>query len=164
MNKLIIGIIVGILVLGGLAWIARPSTQNTTPAPTNGGKTLTVEEANNYDFGVISMAAGNVVHQFKVKNSGTGPVKIDYMYTSCMCTTASITFGGRQFGPYGMPGHGFTPKINEVISSEEEAIVEVVFDPAAHGPAGVGPVERAVYIEADNNEVLELLISAIVTP
>ncbi|KKT83316.1 MAG: hypothetical protein UW81_C0021G0020, partial [Candidatus Giovannonibacteria bacterium GW2011_GWC2_44_9] len=41
---------------------------------------------------------------------------------------------------------------------------EVVFDPAAHGPAGVGRIERAVYLENSASEALQLKFSATVTP
>ena len=81
-----------------------------------------------------------------------------------MCTTATLKIGGRQKGPYGMLGHGFIPKINETLNSGEEALVEVVFDPAAHGPAGVGPIQRAIAIENNAGEPVELLFAAIVTP
>ncbi|MEK9154817.1 MAG: DUF1573 domain-containing protein [Patescibacteria group bacterium] len=166
MNKTIIGIIVAVLVLGGFIWIARPDSQNSTSAAlsaiSNG--TLTVEEANNYDFGTISMAAGKVKHQFKIKNTGSKGVNIEKIYTSCMCTTAVLMMDGKQFGPYGMPGHGAIPKINKTVNPNEEAVVEVVFDPAAHGPAGVGRIQRTITIENNAGQAIELLFAAIVTP
>ena len=164
MNKTIIGIILGILVLGGLIWIARPDGQsnNTVTATSNG--TLTVEEANNYDFGTISMAAGKVSHTFKIKNTSEEAVMVNKMYTSCMCTTAILSISGKQFGPYGMPGHGAIPKINQTISPGEEADVEVVFDPAAHGPAGVGRIQRTITVENNAGGPVELLLVAVVTP
>lgn len=164
MNKTIISIVVGILVLGGLIWIARPDAQSISSAPTSSNGTLTVEEANNYDFGTISMAAGKVKHQFKIKNTSSEAVSIEKMYTSCMCTTAELTVGVKRFGPYGMPGHAAIPKINQAINPNEEAIVEVVFDPAAHGPAGVGRIERTVTLENNSGRSLELQFAAIVTP
>ena len=89
---------------------------------------------------------------------------INKMYTSCMCTTATLIINGKIFGPYGMQGHGFIPKINEALAPGEEAQIEAIFDPAAHGPAGVGPIERLIYIESSNAPTLELTISAVVTP
>ena len=165
MNKTIIGIVVTVLVLGGLVWIARPNSQIAPAAlSANSNGTLIVEEANNYDFGTISMATGKVNHAFKIRNAGIEPVVIGKMYTSCMCTTASLTIDGKQFGPYGMPGHGFVPKIGQTINPNEEATVEVVFDPAAHGPAGVGRIQRAITIEHNAGQPVELLFDAIVTP
>ena len=46
----------------------------------------------------------------------------------------------------------------------EAAYLDVVFDPAAHGPAGVGPTERAVTIESDAGEPLVLGFTALVRP
>ena len=63
-----------------------------------------------------------------------------------------------------MPGHGFIPGINESLNLNEEAIIEVVFDPAAHGPAGVGKIERLVTVEVENGSPVELAFSAFVKP
>jgi len=164
MNKTIIGIILGVLVLGGLIWIARPDGQNNNVVSATSNGTLTVEEANNYDFGTISMAVGKVSHQFKIKNTSAEAVTVNKIYTSCMCTTAELTIGNKQFGPYGMPGHGVIPKINQTVNPNEEATVEVVFDPAAHGPAGVGRIQRTITIENNAGQPVELLFAAVVTP
>jgi hypothetical protein len=164
MNKTIIGIIIGILVLGGLIWIARPDGQNNNAVSGSSNGSLTIEEANNYDFGSISMAAGKVTHQFKIKNTSAETVSISKMYTSCMCTTATLMIGSKQFGPIGMPGHGAIPLINQAIKPSEEVRVEVVFDPAAHGPAGVGRIGRTVTLENNTGKPVELQFAAIVTP
>jgi len=63
-----------------------------------------------------------------------------------------------------MPGHIAVPRINKSLNPGEEAIVEVVFDPTAHGPAGVGTIQRVVTIENNAGEPLELQFSAVVTP
>jgi len=162
MNKIIIA--VAILILGGIIWAARPEKQNNIVPASAGMGSLIVEEANNYDFGSISMAAGKVKHLFKIKNAGDEPVSVNKMYTSCMCTAASLIKNGERFGPYGMPGHGFIPRIDQTIGPNEEAEIEVVFDPAAHGPAGVGKIERVIIIENDAGERIELQFSATVTP
>ncbi len=166
MNKTnVIGIAIAIAILGGIVWTARPASpelQRGEPNARSNG-TLKAEETN-FDFGQISMAAGKVKHAFKIENTGSGPVAVEKMYTSCMCTEALLMTDGKQFGPYGMPGHGFAPKINGTINPGEEATVEVIFDPAAHGPAGVGRIERVVYLENNAGETLELGFTALVTP
>lgn len=166
MNKTtIIGIIIAIVVLGGIVWIARPDSQtrNIASLSPNSSGILKAEETN-FDFGAISMAAGKVKHAFKIKNTGSESIVIGKMYTSCMCTTASLIMNGKKFGPYGMPGHGFIPKINESIAPGNEATVEIVFDPAAHGPAGVGRIERSITIENNAGQPLEFGFTALVTP
>lgn len=161
----IIGVIVILLMIGGLILIARPnpSDSNSADTPSGSGGALTTEEPN-WNFGTISMAAGKISHIFKIKNVGRGNLTISTIYTSCMCTTALLIKGGEKFGPYGMPGHGFTPKINQTIKPNEEADIEVVFDPAAHGPAGVGEIQRMVRIESDSGKPVDLEFKAVVTP
>lgn len=164
MNKTITSIAIAVLALGGIIWIARSSSQNNTVISAKSNGTLTVEEANNHDFGTISMAAGKVKHQFKIKNTGNEAVTISKMYTSCMCTTVTLINGGEQFGPYGMPGHEVIPTIDQTVNPNEEATMEIVFDPAAHGPAGVGRIQRTITIENNAGQPVELQFAAMVTP
>ena len=117
-----------------------------------------------FDFGTISMAAGKVSHRFRISNTGDSAVTISRMYTSCMCTEATlITPAGRK-GPFGMPGHGVIPAIFETIPPGGGALVEVWFDPAAHGPAGIGPTDRVVTIRTDETAPLSLRFAAMVKP
>lgn len=118
-----------------------------------------------YDLGTISMSAGKVSQTFKIVNNGGNPVQVKKIYTSCMCTTATLTTKEGKAGPFGMPGHAAIPTISQVIAPGEEASVEAVFDPAAHGPQGVGRVRRSIYVETDTRkEPLELTFEATVTP
>ena len=158
--------VLGLLVVLGLIWIARPGGTKNNPAvraDSVSKSTLTAQETS-FDFGTVSMAAGNVKHDFQIKNTGNEPVVIRKMYTSCMCTTASLSIGGSKFGPYGMPGHGFIPSIDEVLAPGEIATASAVFDPNAHGPAGVGRIDRVITLENNTGAPLELKFSAVVTP
>ncbi|MBI2588055.1 DUF1573 domain-containing protein [Candidatus Azambacteria bacterium] len=164
---MILALGIGALLLGIGISIAKP--KNETPGfqarLLASAGTLSAEHPA-FDFGAVSMAAGNVAHTFQVKNTGEAPVTIGKMYTSCMCTTARLEHGGVRKGPFGMPGHGFAGEreANETIGPGEEAAVEVIFDPAAHGPAGIGRIERIVYLEPEAGKPLELTIAATVTP
>lgn len=126
-------------------------------------KNLAVENSF-YDFGSIKMKDGKVKHEFKIKNQSSNSAEIESIYTSCMCTSATLISGDKRSGPFGMPGHGFVPKVNEIINAGTEAIIEVEFDPAAHGPSGVGRIERVVFVEEDNGSKIELRFAATVTP
>ena len=81
-----------------------------------------------------------------------------------MCTSATVVAADRRIGPFGMAGHGRMPAIRETIAPGALAQVEVVFDPAAHGPAGVGRTERAITIETDRGAPLQLGLTAMVRP
>ncbi len=117
-----------------------------------------------FDFGKISMAAGKVSKVYWIKNISGDPLTISKLYTSCMCTDATLITKAGKRGPFGMPGHGPTPRIEERLAPGESAQVEAVFDPAAHGPAGIGQTDRIVTIENDGGLPLELRFSAMVTP
>jgi len=117
-----------------------------------------------YNFGKISMAAGNVSKVYWIKNISGDPLDITRLSTSCMCTVATLITPAGKKGPFGMPGHGPTPRLEEHLAPGESAQVEVVFDPAAHGPAGIGQTDRIVTIENDGGLPLELRFSAMVTP
>lgn len=151
------------LFLGILAFISRTNSDSDVPsADASSGVLVAPEMA--FDFGTISMAAGAVKHLFTVKNTGAEAVLADRLYTSCMCTIATFIQGGDRTGPFGMAGHGFIPKINKTIAPNEEVSIEVEFDPAAHGPAGVGKIERVVFLENNAGEPLELNFTAFVKP
>lgn len=62
-----------------------------------------------------------------------------------------------------MAMHGPIPTFSETLASDDRAEVEVVFDPAAHGPAGVGRLNRVVYLETSAGKK-EIRFSANVTP
>lgn len=171
-TKLILGAGAIALVIGGLVIAAKPGP--VTPSPTavelvrsssagNSAGNLTTSQSK-FSFGPISMASGKVKHRYPITNTGTEPLLIRKMYTSCMCTTVALVKGGKTSDAYGMPGHTPIPTINVPINPKEEAFVEVVFDPAAHGPAGVGPIERIVTVENNAGQPLELAFSALVSP
>ncbi|MCR4332676.1 MAG: DUF1573 domain-containing protein [Sulfuricaulis sp.] len=184
--KVIIGACAAILVLGGLiiaampqpaSNVAQPASNVAQPAsnvaktvesrPTAGAGSAGALSATelNFNFGSVSMARGKVTHRYWIRNAGTEPIVLGKMYTSCMCTTAALVkSSGRKFAPVGMPGHTPVPSLNETMQPNEEAMVEVVFDPAAHGPAGIGPIDRVVTIEHSAGEPLEIAFTANVTP
>ena len=170
--KVVIGACAAILVLGGLIIAAMPQPASRSPtavelvaaASTPSTGALAAPETN-FNFGPVSMARGKVTHRYWIRNAGTDPIIIRKMYTSCMCTTAALVkSSGRKFDPYGMPGHAPIPTMNEPMNPGEQAMVEVVFDPAAHGPAGIGPIDRVVTIENSAGRPLELAFTANVTP
>lgn len=171
-TKVIIGAGAVILVLGGLIIAAMPepgannppiaaSRSIGSPRTAGGLRALTTQ----FNFGSIPMSGGKVIHRYWISNAGTEPIILRKMYTSCMCTTAALVkSSGKKFDPVGMPGHAPIPTINEPMSPGERAIIEVVFDPAAHGPAGIGPIDRVVTIENTGGRPLQLAFTANVTP
>jgi len=159
------GIAFVIVVVGALfVWGGVQPKENKAASIAKAGASALRADEVQFSFGSVSMRAGKVSHEFKVRNTGTAPVKVTKLYTSCMCTTARLTTAEKKVGPYGMPGHGLIPGVDVTIAPGEEASVEAIYDPAAHGPAGIGKVERVVYLETSDGAPVELSFSADVTP
>lgn len=155
-------ILMGFFLMLGLIWFFSANRANSTSFNSTNG-VLTAKESI-YDFGNVSMAAGKVFHTFKIKNTGSEQLNITKIYTSCMCTEASFVKGDVRQGAFGMLGMSYIPTINQALAPNEEAQIEVVFDPGAHGPAGLGKIERSVFLEKSTGDKLELKITAEVVP
>ncbi len=159
---IIIGAIITLaLLFGGLFFLSRPRPKAAINPQATGqlsaGETF-------YDFGTVSMAKGLVAHKFTLTNSGSIPATVTKIFTSCMCTKAKLTVADKTWGPIGMPGHTAIPDLAIQIEPGQEAVVEAIFDPAAHGPAGVGNIERQVTLELNGQSPLQLSFKAVVTP
>lgn len=164
MNKkaVIIIVVITAAVLGLMVWgygrMAGPTQAQLTQK-----SSLTASETL-YDFGTISMANGKVDHSFQVTNLTDRDITIDNLQTSCMCTTAYLVNGGDREGPFGMPGMGGSTAASHVIPAHATQAIDVVFDPAAHGPAGIGDIDRFIYATEQDGGTLQLEIKAVVTP
>lgn len=86
------------------------------------------------NLGTIRQSEEIVSTTFEIKNTGKSDLIIDSMDTSCMCTTATITFNGEEGPEFGMSMHGTNPK-NWQLSIPPGAIatLNVYYDPMAHG-------------------------------
>ena len=170
-TKTLITSVVFVLVIAGLfAWGAAgragttASVQGASGAASDAKSALTAPEIF-HDFGTISMKNRNVTKEFTVTNPTNEDITVKTVLTSCMCTTAFIVKpDGNVKGPFSMPGMGYIPPANETIKPSESRIVRVVYDPNAHGPAGVGEIDRFVMLTDASGGTLQFEIKALVTP
>jgi hypothetical protein len=113
-----------------------------------------------HDFGDIPIDGGVVETVFQVENDGE-ETRLVAVYTSCGCTSAVLEFGdGSTVGPFGMPGHGDPLEIGRTLAPGESFLVKLAFDPAAHGPQGLGNVMRVVSLHTRGGATAELTITA----
>lgn len=151
------------VILGGIIFLLNSDRNNKNDnqikSTTYSASTLTAPE-DSFDFKTILMKDGNVSHQFKIDNQGTEPIVIEKIYTSCMCTNATvIDMLGKKLGTFGMQGHGQSSTIKIEVGAGEFITIEAVFDPAAHGPSGVGLIDRSVYLETNSAKSPKLELS-----
>ena len=116
-----------------------------------------------YDFGTISMKNGNVTKNSRWLIQQIA-IKVSTVLTSCMCTTAFVVSSMEVSRLFRMPGMGYVPPANEIIKAGENRTIRVVYDPNAHGPAGVGQINRFVTLTDTSGGVVQLEIKALVTP
>ncbi|RJP45994.1 MAG: DUF1573 domain-containing protein [Armatimonadetes bacterium] len=149
-KKLLIGIIFITAVILTGAVFALSRTSSPAALEKVAGVKVEVSEVD-FDFKDIPYSGGNVTHEYPVKNIGEKELKIANMSTSCMCTTVALQTGKEKSPEFGMPGHS-SPSSEWVgtLQPGEEGKMVVTFDPAAHGPAGVGPVSRFVSFETND--------------
>lgn len=144
-----IKIIIGAVVLAIIAAVALVAFDNPQGSQAGNGK-IEVSPMT-HDFGTVSMANGLAKYTAKIENKGEGDLEISKIYTSCMCTTAKIKVEGNESRPFGMIGmNNSNPFWNGKIGAGKSAELEIIFDPNAHGPEGVGPITRTVTLETND--------------
>ena len=127
---------------------AACSTQGADEAAS--GEISALDELS-YDWGDISIEGGDVDQGFHFKNDSDGDLVLNGADTSCMCTTAYFELPDGSISPnFGMHGN---PEWEYVVKPGEEFELEVIFDPMAHGPNAVGPIQRSVRIFSSDETV-----------
>jgi hypothetical protein len=114
-----------------------------------------------YDWGEIGIKNGSVLASFNIKNEGESVLKLYGVTTSCACTNATLKLGEKASPEFGM--HTKSNYVMEVPVGET-AELKVVFDPAFHGPNGIGKIDRVVKVSTNdiNKPKLNFNTSALV--
>ncbi|AKM79530.1 MAG: hypothetical protein UX85_C0010G0009 [Candidatus Beckwithbacteria bacterium GW2011_GWB1_47_15] len=150
-NKLVILMIATtLLLIGGGAYLLGKTSQ---PELKVSGEVKTEVTETSFDWGEIPINGGNVSHDFIIANSGPGALKLASVATSCMCTTAKVTIGDSQSPFFSM--HSNSTWTGEV-EPKGEARLTVEFDPAYHGPSGLGAITRQVVVETNDGNLPQL--------
>ena len=132
-----------IIMLGGAFYMGSSSTP-TVSASQNAKATVSETSS---DWGDIPMLKGNVTKVFTIENTGTDILKLFNVKTSCHCTKARVSINSNESPDFGM--NGLSSWIGE-IAPGKKATLSVIFDPAYHGPNGVGPINRYVSVETND--------------
>lgn len=157
-------IVITIVVAAAIIGIIASSSPSTSA--TNQGS-LSAEHRQ-YNFGTITMSNGIAPHDYSIKNSSSQAVTLRRIVTSCMCTKAQVIDGnGSIRGEFGMPGHGgVSGQTNITVAAGESIVLRALFDPNAHGPSGVGAIDRVITIETNSEKTptLQLGFTGTVVP
>jgi hypothetical protein len=160
MKTIIIGLILTlVLVFGGVFLVTKTSQVATLAQDQNVNVTI---DKLSHDWGQIGINDGKVRAEFALTNSGSASLKLANVSTSCMCTTAQVEIDGRKSPYFGM--HQKSSWSGEVAPGGVAKLV-VEFDPAFHGPEGIGQITREITVETNDPDQKQLAFttSAVVT-
>ncbi len=149
-----------LFIVGSIAFLVV----NYSPEESHPGISRIEINSQEYDAGTVSMAKGLIKYTSKIKNTGEGDLKIDRIWTSCHCTTAILKVGDKTSPEFGMNSSGAF--WSQKIAPGQTGQLEVIFDPAFHGPQGIGSAVRIVYLSTNDpeNKKEEIKLLANVVP
>ena len=142
---IIIGILTAVILFGGIFVVSSMTVASQISSSVNAKAYVT--DPTSYDFGTIPMNKGNVAKTFTIKNKGTDILKLYNVKTSCHCTRAYVTIDNVESPRFGMDN---LSSWTGDVAPGKEAKLTAVFDPAFHGPQGVGPINRFVLVETND--------------
>lgn len=156
MKTVVIGLgLTLLLIAGGVFLVMR--TNNSAVLSQGQGVTVAVDRAS-HDWGQIGIDNGKVQAEFILINSGSAPLQLGNIVTSCACTTAQVVIGGKASPYFGMhTKSGWTGQVDP----GQSAKLVVEFDPLFHGPQGVGQITRQTTVET--NDPAQKLLTFITT-
>lgn len=160
-NKIFFGIIITsvILLIGGVVFAlsmgSAPQIESVLGAKA-------IVSSKSYEWGDIGINDGIVKTSFTISNEGSETLKLFNVSTSCMCTKARLKLDNKT-----SPAFGMHSKSSYVLDVPPQAKAEVLveFDPAYHGPGGIGPITRQVMVETndpDNSEFTFILTANVI--
>lgn len=146
-TKILIGILLGtFILLGGLVFLSSRNSSGEEPKVTTEVQGIEVNPTS-YSLGDVPINGGIVTKDYEVKNTSGKTLKLKKVSTSCMCTKAKVKIGDKESQLFGMEGMGdANPPLNWEMPDGQTATVTMDFDPAAHGPAGAGPIDRSIFL------------------
>ncbi|MDP3917179.1 MAG: DUF1573 domain-containing protein [Nanoarchaeota archaeon] len=104
-------------------------------------------------FGEVRQSEGIVSTTFTITNTGKTDLIIEKLDTSCMCTSASLIYDGKESKVFGMSMHDGNPEdFSLKISPGNTAELKVYYDPNTHGEQKEDEikVKREVYINTND--------------
>lgn len=160
---LIAAMIFGIIGIAILVSSSSTSQTKATISKTDGAK-ISIDH-NSKIVGDIGYSKGILYHSFPIKNSGAKDLEIANMFSSCMCTKTYLKIEEKEGPKFGMKGMSPSSSWKGILKPGEKAEIIAAFDPAYHGPQGVGQVSRIVSFETNDPDhpYVELSFEGIVT-
>ena len=159
----LIGGLITVAIIGlGILFLSNQKTEPPITAQVQGLSA----SPEYFDLGEVAINGGLVTREYELKNTTDKTLRLKKITTSCMCTKAKVIIGDKETKFFGMEGMGDkNAPVNLDLPAQESAKVVAEFDPAAHGPQGVGPIDRSVFLTfSDPVGIKELKFNGVVIP
>jgi len=147
-DKFIIGIVVATILILVIA-VFLGTRMGATPQVTADSQVSVSVDSSKYDWGTIDYDKGIVSKNFEIKNTSNAALKLYNVKTSCMCTTAQLKTSDITSKKFQM--HESSSDVIEVKPGDTAQLI-VEFDPAFHGPSGVGPITRTITMSTNDSK------------
>jgi len=146
-------IIATIVIMAGGIILVGISNQNSLQVKTSNTAKAYVADPTSYDWGNIAYSGPKAKKSFTIKNTGTTILELYNISTSCHCTQAILTIDGQDSPEFRM---GNISSYVGKVKPGDNATLTVIFDPAFHGPSGIGPINRFVEVETNDRSTPKL--------
>jgi len=104
------------------------------------------------DIGTIKVSDQKEVN-FTIKNTGTKPLQLSNMSTSCHCTHGQFIYQGKTSDEYGMSN---SSDVLPEIAPNTEATIKAIYRP--YEMPVYGPVERELYLNTNDPDKPKLVL------
>ena len=151
MKLILIGLSLTLLLIFGGVFLV--SKTNNKASLAGGQNTQVSVDKTSYDWGEIGINDGKVQAEFTLTNAGAASLQLANVSTSCECTTAQIVIEGKASPYFGM--HQKSSWTGQVEPGKSAKLI-VEFDPAFHGPQGIGQITRQAVVETNDSKQRKL--------
>lgn len=150
-------IIIPILIIGSAVFFVSSSNDTKAVISKTTGAKISIDHSFK-TVGDIGYSKGVLYHSFPIKNTGSKDLEIANLSTSCMCTKTYLKVDGKNGPDFGMKGMTAPSSWKGILKPGQKAEIIAAFDPAYHGPQGVGKVSRVVSFQTNDpyNPYVEL--------
>ncbi|MDO8551272.1 MAG: DUF1573 domain-containing protein [bacterium] len=149
MNKFTIGIIIFTVLIftGGIFILSKAPSK--AGLQKEGGVKIGIDH-DKYEFGTVKLTSGIVEHKYPVTNAGQKDLKIANLASSCACTKVYFKSSAGESPKASMKGMTKPSSWVGVLKPGGQGELVMDFDPAFHGPGGVGKISRSLSFETND--------------
>lgn len=155
-TKIIVGaVIASVLIIVGASIVL---SKDAAPKRENQGTASMTIDKKEEDFGTMKVDEEKTAI-FTITNTATTPLRIWGVSTSCDCTFATLTIGGKETEEFNMPMHMKSTLKNWIgeIPPTQKALLKVTYRPKVMPVSG--PVSRQVRFSTNDPKNPEVEVS-----